>query len=112
MTQNGERLSFYNFNDDFAYNRDDQNSWWPNWLAGTLSGIFLNGDSTLLCGQQWEKVQAELNKLKLDAKWIFNDTFTDVHEFGTGISDDQNDPILFIDPWKNSFSAQYPIGRK
>lgn len=63
MTSKGERLNIYFLNNALSYNRDDDNGYWPKAVAGTLSGIFSNGQSTLICGQQWERVQGELNNL-------------------------------------------------
>jgi RHS repeat-associated protein len=106
MTKNGERMSFSHFNNTFAENRDDE-SGWPNGASGILNSLFRDGKSTLICGQQWERVFEELQKLKLDAVWSFDESYSVGHAFGVGTSNDPNDPKLIIDPWKDTFTIDY-----
>ena len=106
MTANGERLRLSIFNNTFADSRDDD-SLWPDYIPGTLNQIFRNGQSTLICGQQWERVQQELMKLPLDDHWTFSPEYTTWHQFGTGRSSNPADPVLTIDPWRDSFIIDY-----
>jgi RHS repeat-associated protein len=111
MTRNGERLAFYPFNNMFSYERDDENKFWPKPVAGTLSQIFNDGQSTLICGQQWERVKNELEKLNLN-DWDFSSAWGFGHEFGSGKSKNPNDPKLTIDPWRDLFRVEYPSSKK
>lgn len=88
----------------FIYS-DDDNASWPKAVAGTLSGIFSNGQSTLICGQQWGRVQEELNNL--DDKWEFHSIYENGHQYGIGTSNNSNDPKLIMDPWRNKFTKKF-----
>lgn len=91
----------------FIYS-DDDNASCPKAVAGTLSGIFSNGQSTLICGQQWGRVQEELNKLNnLDDKWEFHSIYENGHQYGIGTSNNPNDPKLIMDPWRNKFTQKF-----
>ncbi len=100
MTRNGQRISVYVFNNTFAENRDDDNPYWPNSLAGTLNSIFRDGRSTLICGQQWDRVRGELIWIQplLDHKWSFEGISVPGHSFGSATSSNPGDPSLIIDP--------------
>ena len=105
MTNNGERMDSF-ANNLFAENRDDANDIISSAIPGTLNQLFRDGRSTLICGQQWSRVLNELNKLKLDDKWEFSDEFDKIlgqayHSYGKAESSNPNDPVLYLDPWKN-----------
>ena len=107
MTANGERFNLSIFNNTFADGRDDENKWWPAAIPGTLNQLFRDGRSTLICGQQWDRVRKELTKLELDDKWEFSDVYGEGHEYGMEQSSNPGDPLLLIDPWKNTFISVF-----
>ena len=107
MTANGERFNLSIFNNTFADGRDDENKLWPAAIPGTLNQLFRDGRSTLICGQQWDRVREELTKLELDDEWEFSDVYGEGHEYGMGQSSNPGDPLLLIDPWKNTFTSVF-----
>ena len=57
------------------------------------------------CGEQWSVLAGELNKNTYDDHWEFELDKTHsgffYHERGRAVSENPNDPILILDPWKN-----------
>ncbi len=79
-----------------------------------MSGV---GSSYLACGDQWNRVYMALTNQDFDDPWKFTSmesleefgVIPYIHVFGMAVSANNNDPIIIIDIWRDSYIA---IGRK
>ena len=92
----------------------------PGALSGYITNLYfwfdylnekLTGDpvETSACGDQWSYVADFLDELQkrgaFDDHWRFVEETQGggAHRWGNAISDNINDPIVFLDPWKNKY---------
>jgi len=98
MTQNGQRL-----------NGGD----WNNFMS-SLQRLRGNNNRYLGCGQQADALAIFLNGTGTDDQWLIYNMeinipdFPGYHQLLIAQSSNPNDPLLYLDPWNNTFGPHPP----